>query len=291
MNAVTTRIRDAILCKKGLKYSAKQRLSNSTKRPLELYWYRDLREGVKNFGDEYSQDLITTLFGYRIHHASHLDCEFVATGSNIDFMILNRASDSADVNFWGSGFIQKDEVPLPPKNMHFYAVRGELSLSRIGNHDEIPLGDPGILANIVYKTSGKKSGKIGIIPHYVDLDSDFIKKIEQDERFTIISPLQAPSDVAEQISQCDMIFSSSLHGLIFADSLNIPNAHISLSDKVIGGPYKFKDYCTGVSKRYLAVKPEEILDGSAIEKTKTEYQPIENLEQRQRALVAAFPYK
>ena len=36
--------------------------------------------------------------------------------------------------------------------------------------------------------------------------------------------------------------SSALHGLICADSLGIPNQHIILGEKVVGGEYKFKDY-------------------------------------------------
>ena len=46
----------------------------------------------------------------------------------------------------------------------------------------------------------------------------------------------------KQINSCKFILSSSLHGLIFADSYNIPNHKIIISDKIIGGDYKYKDY-------------------------------------------------
>lgn len=41
---------------------------------------------------------------------------------------------------------------------------------------------------------------------------------------------------------CKCILSSSLHGLIFADALGIPNRRIVLSDEIIGGDLKFDDY-------------------------------------------------
>ncbi len=283
------KIQDFLLARRGLKYSAKRRLRNSVKEPIPLFWYRDTLDGIKNFGDELSSELIPELFGYRVKNASIADCELVAIGSNVDYLINNRPEDRP-VEIWGSGYIRQDKTKSPSANFHFCAVRGKSTLKRIGS-PEIPLGDPGILANIIYSVSGRKNGKIGIIPHYVDLDSEFVKRVKSDDRFVIISPLQSPSAVAEQISQCDAIFSSSLHGLIFADSFQVPNAHICLSEKVIGGSYKFKDYCSGVGKEYLTIAPEDIFDDKIVRKTLEQYQPIENLEDKQRALVAAFPYK
>src|SRR5699024_3940838 len=51
-----------------------------------------------------------------------------------------------------------------------------------------------------------------------------------------------PEEVAKEISSCDAVISSSLHGLIFSDALGVPNAHIRLGDKLKGGLYKFHDY-------------------------------------------------
>lgn len=41
---------------------------------------------------------------------------------------------------------------------------------------------------------------------------------------------------------CKCVLSSSLHGLIVADALGVPNRRIVLSDKIIGGDLKFDDY-------------------------------------------------
>ena len=44
------------------------------------------------------------------------------------------------------------------------------------------------------------------------------------------------------ISECECIISSSLHGLIIADSFLIPNQMVHLTDKLYGDGFKFDDY-------------------------------------------------
>src|SRR5690606_13222558 len=51
-----------------------------------------------------------------------------------------------------------------------------------------------------------------------------------------------PKEVISEISSCTCIVSSSLHGLIVADSYRIPTAWMILSDKINGGPFKYNDY-------------------------------------------------
>ena len=46
----------------------------------------------------------------------------------------------------------------------------------------------------------------------------------------------------DNLTKCERVLSSSLHGLIISDSFGIPNMRIVLSDSVIGGDYKFSDY-------------------------------------------------
>ena len=44
------------------------------------------------------------------------------------------------------------------------------------------------------------------------------------------------------VKSCDLIVSSSLHGLICADAYGVPNEWIQLSDDLIGGNFKFRDH-------------------------------------------------
>jgi hypothetical protein len=46
----------------------------------------------------------------------------------------------------------------------------------------------------------------------------------------------------KSIDECECILSSSLHGIIFADSLSMPNCWVSLSEFKPAKKYKFNDY-------------------------------------------------
>lgn len=287
MGKVVSLVRKEFLSLQGLGKPMLIRKINRKCPPISLYWWRDLDNGIYNFGDEITQDIITGLFGYHVRWSAIWDCDMIGVGSLLDYAELNCRTNKIKV--WGSGYIDKGDN-CKKDNFTYYAVRGKRTLSRIDRHyKDIPLGDPGLLVSVIYPKQ-KNDGKIGIIPHYVDLKSSFVKKIEKDEKFKIISPLQSPERVAEQISACSVILSSSLHGIIFADSYGIPNAHISLSKKVIGGDYKFKDYCSGVGREYISFDKKDINNIDKILVVKDKYKPIKRLKRIQRKLVKAFPY-
>lgn len=287
MRKATNLVRKELLSLLGFGKPMLVRRINRKSPPIHIYWWKDLDGGIHNFGDEVTQDIITRLFGYYVRWDTIDNCDMIGVGSLLDYAELNSGENKIKV--WGSGYIDKKEY-CKKDNFEYYAVRGRRTLERIDKRfSDIPLGDPGLLANIMYPKQ-KKDGKIGIVPHYVDLESPFIRKIKKDNRFKIISPLQAPEQVAEQISSCSIILSSSLHGIIFADSYRIPNAHISLSKKVIGGDYKFKDYCSGVGREYLSFDKKDINSIEKILELRDKYRPIKKLKSIQRRLVKTFPY-
>lgn len=152
------------------------------------------------------------------------------------------------------------------------------------------LGDPGLLSNLVFKPSSEVKYRVGVVVHYVDEGDRRLKSIAEKPGYLLINPLNTPQQVVKDITSCQLVLSSSLHGLIIADSFGVPNYWMPLSDKVVGGSYKFEDYYSP-TERTLVKKSLAILgDNQAIEEAIKLYQPVKNLKKLQRGLIRSFPF-
>ena len=259
---------------------------------ISVFISEDAELGIFNFGDEFPKDLITKLLKRPIEPTNNPEkAELFAIGSILSYLPIKL---SRKVYVWGSGFISNEkekDTQLPLDQIVYTAVRGEYTKDRLQKYinPSITLGDPGILVSMVYQAS-RKTEKIGVVPHYVDVKNELVERLRNDERFLVIDPLDSPETVAKEISSCKCVFSSSLHGLIFADSYGIPNARVCFSNKVYGGDYKFKDYCSGVGQKYRIAETNDIWNKEAVAKLIKEYKPINNLKQKQEALIKSFPF-
>jgi len=132
------------------------------------------------------------------------------------------------------------------------ASRGPLSLERLPSSVDpstITLGDPGIFAADLLEVQPPKRWAIGFLPHLCDRkDPRVSAAAETIPHSRIINVMAHPLRVIGEIAACDFVFSSSLHGLIVADSLNVPNHWMKLSDNIIGHEFKFRDYCAALGK-------------------------------------------
>ena len=153
---------------------------------------------------------------------------------------------------WGTGCIAPNEVGSTP--IKVYAVRGPLTrkelLKKNINCPEI-YGDPALLFPEIYNPNKNPKYKYGVIPHYIDFtDPLSLKTIYhlESQGVKIINITSGIFNFIDELLQCQNVLSSSLHGLIMADAYNIPNIRIKLSDKLIGGDFKFKDYALSVNK-------------------------------------------
>lgn len=208
-------------------------------KPLKLYWSSGLKNGKKNFGDWLSPVLCEAVSGQKVVYAKPSCCDVVAIGS-----IMHRLKNhfwTHRVHVWGSGLIEK----IPPFNSRHYihAVRGKYTAATLRNCTVTALGDPGLLCDILLpKPIQGKIYRVGVIPHYKDQKNPAIKEFAKQSGVTTIDIFSETLDFIEQVSRCEYIVSSSLHGLIVADALNIPNGWIKLSEKVRGNDFKFADY-------------------------------------------------
>lgn len=269
----------------GLKRNIALRRINRKKNAIKIYLWRSGEVDHHNFGDEVTKDIIGNIFGYRYQLTDIDNCELVAAGSILE-IVRDRLGDN-NIKVWGSGMMWA-HGEVASKNVDVRALRGYVTSARYGL--KCATGDPGILANVVYGKSKHKLRKIGLVAHYIDMDLPIVQKIIEDDRFILINPLGSPRQVAKDISACKAIASSSLHGLIFADSYGIPNMHVELSDRVAGGGYKFRDYYSGVGRQYLKLRSRDLLKDDILERIIENYDLPRDTLSIKRSLVKAFPY-
>lgn len=196
---------------------------------------------VNNFGDMFNKDLIRSFGAQLIFVPTYKKSEAALTGS-----ILGTYLRDFTGYVLGAGFIV-DRYNRKGNNWKVKIIRGPLSAKQCGVTENVVFADPGILASQIYSNSVSKKYKLGIIPHSRDVS--IFKKLQFDENIKFIHPRRKPAAVAKDITNCEYIASSSLHGLIFADAFRVPNIHLKFSDNVIGGLHKFEDYYQGMEAK------------------------------------------
>ena len=155
---------------------------------------------------------------------------------------------------WGTGMF--GEKPLPDKPLKICSVRGPRTMRFIQEQGiECPAkyGDPALLLPLFYHPQRReKHFRLGIIPHVIDQNHPVIEEIRRTRRDVLVIDLahyDKWTDVIDQICSCDMIASSSLHGLIVSDAYGVPNCWIELTGKISGGHFKFFDYASSVARK------------------------------------------
>jgi hypothetical protein len=170
----------------------------------------------------------------RVRH--YKDSNLLCIGS-----IIRRAGTNKTV--LGSGIIsQKDKINV---DANFNLVRGPITRQQILNLGGECLenyGDPGLLISLIANEQTKKF-KVGITPHIVDYH--YIKEKFLNGNVINLKTVD-PIETAKKISECEMIVSSSLHGIIAAHSYGIPAAWVNSENKLKGGDVKFYDYFASV---------------------------------------------
>ncbi len=160
--------------------------------------------------------------------------------------IINNAGTTKYCDVWGCGIISRGQTSQ--KGAKFYAVRGPLtrqSLLKTGHHCPEIYGDPALLLPKYYTPKTEKKYEIGIIPHYVDYQK--VKKKITDTSICIIDLMHKNiEETTDKIFSCKRIISSSLHGIIVAQSYNIPALWTKFSNKLSGDGVKFADYFLSV---------------------------------------------
>ena len=222
------------------------KLFNKNGKVTHLYW----ESHRSNFGDLLNPIIISAYSSKPVKKISSLFSRiqehYFSIGS-----ILQKCTRHTIV--WGSGFISDNSICKQiPKNI--LAVRGPLTREKLlsqGINCPETYGDPALLLPEIYRPrqSIRKYG-LGIIPHYKDKSNPWLKKVDPEDPEVKIIDVQNrdPLLVVDEITRCEKIASSSLHGLIVSDAYDIPSVWIEFSDAVIGKGFKFRDYYASVGK-------------------------------------------
>jgi len=228
-------------------------------RELRMFWFRRGNGTAPgNFGDELGPLLVERLTGFRTVWAPPETCDLAGIGSILSQVSkhASRVRRKSDLLIWGSGLMEDDIHRLAPC-LQPLSVRGALTRTALGLPDMLPLGDPGIFASD-FVASAPCRYRWGIVPHFSHRNTGAILSAARTGGCLLIDPTKPAEDVLVAISSCAGIISSSLHGLIVADSYNIPSVWLNLSSHK-SHEFKFRDYCTGVGRNlFRMIEIEEL---------------------------------
>ena len=216
---------------------------------MKVYWSR-CGHGHGNFGDKLTP-LLLKHFGVPVEWAPVEHAELIGVGS-----VLEKVPGNFRGLVWTSGFMHASSHRHFP-HARILGVRGRLTRDRLdGINGQIALGDAGLLCD-EFLISTRKRHKLGIIPHFVDVEDEFVRALAvSSTEITVIDICARTTDVIHAAAECEHIISSSLHGLILADSLNIPNRWLELNrgtKRVEGSGFKYHDYYS-----VFGLKPEPL---------------------------------
>lgn len=172
--------------------------------------------------------------------------DYMVIGSTIGMQNTERTI------VWGAGVIDNSK-PLNVIPQKILAVRGPLTRQYLLDQGiECPAiyGDPAMLVKYIYSPLKIKKFKLGIIPHYDDYDSPLLNHFRGNKDILIIHTEGYKNwhSFIDEICSCECVASSSLHGLIIAETYDIPNLWIEFSNKIIGGHFKFHDFFQSIGQ-------------------------------------------
>ncbi len=234
-----------------------------------------------NIGDDLNIDFLEILFDKKVIKPEFSLFKHKKTYSFIGSILEYVCSQNESVIVWGTGFKYSSNNFRDAdicKNKYL-AVRGPLTreiVQKAGGSCPAIYGDPGILISRYIKVERNKRYKYGIIPHKTELNSDNVKRLARNPDILLLDLAHYVSmrSFLEQLNSCEYILSSSLHGLIFADSYNIPNLWVRFGANVDGDGFKYRDYYGGVKKISQCIDLSSEIDLEKIECELLKWQPI-----------------
>lgn len=207
--------------------------------------YKDMPWGKgENFGDYLSKIIVGEIAkNYGFTHIKETSNKLLAVGSILHFA-------KTDDIIWGSGINGKISLDkLKFTNLDIKALRGPLTketLKKMNIKTPDIFGDPALLMPTLFpnlKFTPIKN-KVTVIPNLNEYE-ECIKITPK--TYNLISPLRHWAFVFNEILSSEIVFTSSLHGLIICEAFKVPVVLF----KPFGGEtmFKYEDYLEGTNRK------------------------------------------
>ena len=205
------------------------------------YWQKS--NGLANFGDYAGVYLYHKITGQRPSRRRPGEKHWVTIGSLLSYHHLTPHS-----MIWGTGIISSQATFPAPASI--FAVRGPLSRDQcLAQGYSCPkiYGDPALLLPRFYSGSRTRRIPLGIILHHRDMVPTSRKS---GTRYITLThddgDDEAFESIVDKITNCQVVVSSSLHGIIVAHAYGIPAIWCTFGRQVGPDDTKFLDYYQGI---------------------------------------------
>lgn len=201
--------------------------------------------GVTNWGDLLSLPLLRRFAGLTDAYetAQPENADVIAVGS-----VLGHMPPNWEGHVLGAGKLRPADTV--PRNAKVWGVRGPLTAEGLHGWQVRPgrlvIGDPGLIADELVPATPRVH-RLGILPHWSDTVLETRREFLRYDPL-IINPRREPLSVIAEIASCEKLVTSSLHGMIVADSLGIPRRfEMATQLGAEGGTFKHEDYSRSIA--------------------------------------------
>lgn len=245
---------------------------------MTLEWFKD----QVNIGDQLSPVIVD----YMLSRES-IDSNIRNRGSIAHLIALGSIIGTAkyDAVIWGSGILGAVQLVQIARfrrliKYDIRAVRGPLTkeyLNVAGYHNDAVLGDPAILMPLIYNPKEEKKYDISVVHHYV-ADADG----KEENVHSISVQTTNWKNFIDEIVSSKKVISSSLHGIILAETYGVPAVFIN--ENVDEQLFKYYDwyFSTGRREVRIAYSLEEAIALPPME--------LPKLDKMRDNLIRSFPY-
>ena len=274
----------------------------------------------RNFGDALSSFLVEYLSGKATTRKEFDTAEMSAVGSVLGkfFLVSCRENvNEAPLKVWGTGMLD-DRAPegnvCKKRGLEVLAVRGKETLGYLRKYGYVSksltpaMGDPGLFYPdmIAGCRAKKKIYDLALVPHHMDIAagrllSEKLLSYGISVRFVDVTTCD-PSLCVLEIASSRKVLSSSLHGLVVADALGIPNRRLlfdgyeqDMARQYGQSNFKFRDYYSAFDLDMPEPLTECMADRAGADVlaliNNDDCVPCEKVDECRRALIDAFPYQ